>query len=74
MTSWEVTGQVPDQIETAQDGTTVTGVVVRFRTGIGEQATVFIDNKLYGDPAVVKAAIQRKAEMVDQVRQLTSDS
>ena len=74
MTSWQVTGQVPDQIETAQDGTTVTGVVVRFRTGLGEQATVFIDNRLYGDAGAVKAAIDAKAAMVDRVRQLTSDS
>lgn len=73
MTSWQVTGQVPDQIETAQDGTTVTGVRVRFTTGLGEQSTVFIDNQLYSDVGAVARAIQRKADLVDQVRQLHSE-
>ena len=73
MTSWEVIGQVPDQIETAEDGTPVTGVYVRFRTGLGEAGRVFIDNKLYSDVAAVKRAIDAKAAVVDQVRQLHSE-
>lgn len=72
MSSWEVIGQVPDQIETAEDGTPTTGVYVRFKTGLGEVARVFIDNKLYGDVDTVRAAIDAKAAVVDQVRQLHS--
>lgn len=74
MSSWEVIAQVPDQILQAQDGTTVTGVVVRFQTALGEQSSVFIDNRLYGDVAAVRQAIDRKAAIVDQVRQLRSDT
>lgn len=73
MTSWEVIGQTPDQIETAEDGTPTTGVYVRFKTGLGEIARVFIDNKLYSDVDAVKRAIDARAAMADQVRQLHSE-
>lgn len=70
--SWQVTGQMPDQIKTDQAGNTTTGVIVRFQTGLGEQSSVFIDDTSYGNVTAVQAALDAKAAIVDQVRQLQS--
>lgn len=72
--SWQVTRQLPDQIRTDMTGASVTGVVVYFTTGLGQASSVFIEDPHYSDAAVVKQAIDRKAAVVDQVAQLTSDS
>lgn len=71
--SWRVTRQAPDQIKNDPSGATLTGVVVSFVTGMNQLSSVFIEDQLYGDPATVKAAIDAKAAIVDQVAQLRSD-
>ena len=71
--SWRVTRQTPDQVKNDVSGATLTGVVVSFVTGLGQPSTVFIEDQLYGDPATVKAAIDAKAAVVDQIAQLHSD-
>lgn len=72
--SWQVTRQVPDQVRNAIDGTTLTGVVVYFTTGLSQPSSVFIEDQYYSDVATVKQAIDAKAAVVDQVAQLTDTS
>lgn len=72
--SWRVVRQEADQIRNDITGNTVTGVVVHFVTGNNQASSVFIEDPFYGDPAVVKQAIDAKAAMVDQVARLTSDT
>lgn len=69
--SWQVTRQVPDQVRNAIDGSTVTGVVVYFMTGLNQPSSVFIEDPHYSDVGAVKQAIDAKAAVVDQVAQLT---
>lgn len=71
--SWRVTRQAADQIKNDPSGATVTGTVVSFVTGLNQNGNVFIEDALYGDAATVKAAIDAKAAVVDQVAQLRSD-
>lgn len=70
---WRVTRQAADQIKNDPSGATLTGVVVYFTTTLNQAGSVFIEDQLYGDPATVKAAIDAKAAIVDQVAQLRSD-
>ena len=72
--SWQVTRQVPDQVKNAIDGTTVTGVVVYFTTGLNQASSVFIEDPYYSDVGAVKQAIDARAALVDQVAQLTDAS
>lgn len=71
--SWEVIRQVPDQVRNDVAGTTVTGVVITFTTGLGQTSTVFIEDPLYSDTGAIKQAIDRKAALVDQIARLRSD-
>lgn len=68
--SWEVTGQVHDQVIPTDAGQALTGTYVYFVTGLGEQASVFIEDKIYHKDTV-EAAVKNHARKVDTVRRLS---
>jgi hypothetical protein len=68
--SWKVTGQVHDQVIPTDAGQALTGTYVYFVTGLGETASVFVEDKVYGIDTV-KHAVQEHARRVDDVRELT---
>lgn len=66
---WRVTGQVSDQVQVTQAGATVTGVIVYFITGEGNEGSVFIANQHYNVKNVEKA-VHAQAQLIDQVGRL----
>ena len=66
--SWRVTGDRPDQVwfVGSQD---VTGHTITFTTGNGHQGSVQVPDDQY-TPARVRAIIQAKANVVDEVNAL----
>lgn len=68
--SWQVTGQVHDQVIPTAAGQALTGSYVYFITGIGEEASVFIEDKVYSKD-VVESAVRDHARKVDTVRRLS---
>jgi hypothetical protein len=68
--AWKVTGQVHDQVIPTDAGQALTGTYVYFVTGLGEKASVFVEDKVYGTDAV-KNAVHAHARKVDEVRRLT---
>lgn len=68
--TWQVTGQVHDQVIPTDAGQALTGTYVYFVTGLGEQASVFIEDKVYHKDTVTQA-IKDHARKVDDVRELT---
>lgn len=68
--TWEVTGQVHDQVIPTDAGQALTGTYVYFVTGLGEKASVFVEDKVYSTE-VVKTQVREHAHKVDSVRRLT---
>lgn len=68
--SWTVTGDVPDQFSTTGSATPVLGHVISFQTGNGNAGSVFIPDNHY-NPAAVRAAVQAKADLTDQINALS---
>jgi len=68
--TWQITGQVHDQVVPTDAGQTLTGSYVYFTTGLGENASVFVEDKVYSVD-VVKAMVRHKARLVDEVRELS---
>jgi len=68
--AWRITGQVHDQVVPTDAGQTLTGTYVYFVTGLGESASVFVEDKVYS-VEVVKTAVSHKAKLVDDVRELS---
>lgn len=68
-TGWKVTSQVTDQTQVDAAGNTITGVVVYFTTGDGNQGNVFVPNRLYTarHVATIKTMIRDAATLLDQV-------
>lgn len=71
--TWVVTEDLPNQYSSPASGTPVLGHVISFQTGKGNLGSVFIPDTQY-EPALIKPAIQVKANLVDEVRALTSSS
>jgi len=67
---WVITGQVTDQVRNTQAGQTVTGVVVYFITGDGNEGSVFIDNARYNQQNVF-TAVHDQAALIDGVGKLS---
>lgn len=65
-TGWTVTGQAPDQTVIGANGQVTTGTVVFFTTVNGNDGSVFVTDAHYR-PAQVRAAIQAKANLIDEV-------
>lgn len=68
--TWQVTGQVHDQVIPTDAGQALTGTYVYFTTGLGEQASVFVEDKVYSKQEV-EARVRAHAERVDNVRVLS---
>lgn len=68
--TWQVTGQVHDQVIPTDAGQALTGTYVYFTTGIGEQASVFVEDKVYSKQEV-EARVKAHAERVDNIRVLS---
>lgn len=68
--TWQVTGQVHDQVIPTDAGQALTGTYVYFVTGIGETASVFIEDKVYSKQEVIER-VKAHAQRVDDVRILS---
>lgn len=68
-TSWQVTRQAPDQYDPDNLANPVTGVIVYFQTGQGNEGSVFIPYSQY-TPAHVKTAINARARVADEIGNL----
>lgn len=66
--SWQIAGDVPDQVNFS-GATPVTGHLITFITGNGNRGSVFVPDDQY-NPTRVKAIVQAKANVVDQVNAL----
>lgn len=66
--SWQVTGDSPDQVWFVA-GQSVTGHLITFITGAGKEGSVQVPDLDYV-PARVRAIIQAKANVVDEVNAL----
>lgn len=70
-TTWQVTGDTPGQYDFDGAGNPVVGHTVAFVTGEGHTGSVFIPDTHY-NATYVRAQIQAKARIVDEVNTLTS--
>lgn len=70
---WRVTDQVTDQVQNTRAGATVTGVMVYFITGDGNEGSVFIANQHY-NAKNVRRAVQSHANLLDEVGALAHGS
>lgn len=68
--SWQITGQVHDQVIPTDAGQALTGTYVYFTTGLGETASVFVEDKVYSVDQV-KAQVREHAKKVDDIRRLS---
>ena len=71
--TWTITEDIPDQYSAVNGGTPILGHMIVFITGKGYRGSFFISNDQY-TAATVKAAAQVKADLVDQVNTLTSET
>lgn len=69
-TTWQVTGDTPDQLEFDGAGNPVQGHRVSFRTGDGNVGSVFVDDNHY-NAANVRKMINAQAVRADEVAGLT---
>jgi hypothetical protein len=65
-TGWRITDQVTDQVQNTRAGATVTGVMVYFITGEGNEGSVFIVNQHY-NAKNVRRAVQAQADLLDEI-------
>lgn len=63
---WKITDQAADQIQNTRAGNTVTGVIVYFITGDGNEGSVFIANQHY-NVKNVRTAVEAQARLMDEV-------
>lgn len=70
---WRIVDQVTDQVQNTRAGATVTGVMVYFITGEGNEGSVFIVNQHYNAKNVRKA-VQTQANLLDEVGNLAHGS
>ena len=68
--TWQVTGDVPDQVTFDGAGNPVTGHRISFLTGDGNRGSVFVDDDHY-TPDAVRAVIHAQAERVDSINNLS---
>lgn len=71
--SWTVTGDLPDQFSSTPGQTPVLGHQISFVTANGHRGSVFVPEDRYNEETV-RAVIQPKADTVDAVNALTSES
>lgn len=69
--TWRVTGQT-EGTQITPSGQVVDGVTVSFTTGAGATGSVFVPMSQY-TPAIVRGLVQARANIVDQVSNLTSE-
>lgn len=69
-TTYTVTRQIPDTYDFTVPGDPVLGVTVHFRTGGGNDGTVFIPANLYNGTHV-RAAVAAKAKLIDDIGGIT---
>jgi hypothetical protein len=65
-TGWRITDQVTDQVQNTRAGATVTGVMVYFITGEGNEGSVFVVNQHY-NAKNVRRAVQAQADLLDEI-------
>lgn len=68
---WVITSQVSDQVQVTQAGQPVTGVMVYFATGEGNESSVFVPNASY-NKATVRQMVHTQALLVDEIGRMTS--
>lgn len=64
--TWTVTGQQDDQLQVTSSGQPVTGVIISFATGEGNQGTVFVPDQHY-NKSTVRKMIQARADLMDEI-------
>ena len=69
---WVVTDQLTDQVIVTQAGQAITGVQIFFRTGNGNEGSIFVADNHYV-PKVVKPAIDTQAALVDTIGDLAGN-
>lgn len=69
---WDVTGQSETQ-QIGPNGSFVRGVEIYFTTRAGHSGSVFLPNAQYSQPAV-RTAINARADLLDSIGGLSSDS
>lgn len=67
--SWEITAQATNQVTVNQASNVVEGVIVYFRTGEGNEGSVFVPNAVY-NVTRVKAMVSEAARKLDDVGRL----
>lgn len=67
--SWAITGQLDGQLQVGTAGQVITGTVIYFQTGEGNQGSVFIPQTRY-DAKEVRKVVQVKADVMDEVSAL----
>jgi hypothetical protein len=70
---WRVTSQATDQIENTDAGKTEVGVRIYFVTGDGNEGSIFVANRHYGDKKHVKNRLHAAAQQIDEIGALGSD-
>lgn len=70
MTSWQVTGDTPDQYQFDGAGNAVLGHQIAFITGEGHRGSVFIPEDHY-NPGYVRTQLARRAAVTDEVNTLS---
>lgn len=68
--SWQITGQVHDQVIPTAAGQSITGTYVYFLTGQGNDASVFVPDNVYSVQRV-KEMVRDRAKLVDDVGELS---
>lgn len=69
---WRVTSQVTDQIINTDAGKTETGVQIYFVTGDGNEGSIFVANRHYGDHKHVRNRLHAAAQQIDSIGALFS--
>lgn len=72
-TTWQVTGDLPDQSEFDGAGNAVTGHRITFITGDGNRGSVFVDDDHYNADNV-RTLIGAQAAKADEIRGLSGQA
>lgn len=72
-TTWVVTGQ-SQATDIPTQGAPVNGVRIQYRTGNGQEGSVFVPQTIYPNTSQVRDIIAAAAAQMDTVKALTSET
>lgn len=73
-TTWEVTGQLTNQVKNTPTGGTVEGTYIYFITGEGNADAIFVPSNIYPNKKKVHALLAQAAQLVDEIGNLSDQS